>query len=187
MEKNGAIAGILMRGIRPILATGAPFPPIGTPCDSSAPRRGSPRKPFRNTPKTGRIPETGKLPREGVKHEPARLCGGKPPRKNYRNIAKVYAKRAGAPAGLGRTDGTLAPTRIIPNRSIPNEAGFFIHNPATFGLGFLWAQGRIHTRILAGVHGAGRPGSTPARCHSSILAARCRRGPATSSTARGNL
>ncbi len=31
MERNGAITGILMHGIYPIFATGAPFPPIGTP------------------------------------------------------------------------------------------------------------------------------------------------------------
>ncbi len=81
MERNGAIAGIPTRGIRPILAKGAPFPPIGTPWNSSAPCRDSPRKPFRKTPETGRIPEEGKLPREGVKHKSARLCGGKPPKK----------------------------------------------------------------------------------------------------------
>ncbi len=37
MERNGAIAEILIRGICPILATGALFPPIGAPCNSSAP------------------------------------------------------------------------------------------------------------------------------------------------------
>ena len=64
--------------------------------------RGSPRKPCRKTPETGRIPEEGKLLRGGVKHEPARLYGGRPARKNYRKIALLHARHGGAPALLRR-------------------------------------------------------------------------------------
>ncbi len=84
-----------------------PRPPLSdkpTPQPHLSPKPvGLPKLPASLRPKTGKKTVIRDSPAGATYGAPARPCGGKFRWENYRDIAKVYAKHAGAPARLGRS------------------------------------------------------------------------------------